>query len=145
VRLAEIMSSPVATVAPGVSVARVAQRMREENVHHMVVVEHGEVIGVISSGELAVERDPELPVRQRITGPPVIATPRTSVKDAANRLRGRGVGCIAVVEDDRLVGVVTIADLLELLGRGAIRPSPRAERWTLKARGPRKTRQKAVR
>jgi len=144
-RLAEIMSSPAATVPPSETVARAAQRMREENVHHMVVIEHGEVIGVVSSGDLEDATDPERPVGERITGPPVIGSPRTPVKDAANLIRGRGIGCIAVVDGHKLVGVVTIADLLELLGRGAIRPSPRGERWTLKARGPRKKRQKAVR
>ena len=44
------------------------------------------------------------------------------------------------MERGRPVGMVTIADLLELVGRGATRPVAESTRWTLKARGPRRAR-----
>ena len=44
--------------------------------------------------------------------------PEATVRQAANRLRGRGVGCLAVMDDGRLRGIVTTQDLLELIGRG---------------------------
>ena len=68
----------------------------------------------------------------------VTVEPTTTVRQAANLMRGRYLGCLPVVDGGKLVGMVTTSDLLELLGRGAIAPSPRAERWTLKGRGPRK-------
>ena len=36
-------------------------------------------------------------------------------------MRGRFVGCLPVIEDDHLIGVVTVADLLAVLGRGVDR------------------------
>jgi hypothetical protein len=51
--------------------------------------------------------------------------------------RGRSICCLPVVEKDRLVGIVTTTDLLDLIGRGAERPIPKTRRWVLKDRGPR--------
>jgi CBS domain-containing protein len=65
---------------------------------------------------------------------------RDSVRVAANRMRGRTVGCLPVVDGGRVVGIVTTADLLELIGRGVERPIARSTRWTLAGRGPRKRR-----
>jgi acetoin utilization protein AcuB len=69
----------------------------------------------------------------------VTVGPLTSVKQAANLMRGRSIGCLPVVEEgprNRLVGIVTVFDLLELLGRGIDRPAP-GKRVNLKTRGPR--------
>ena len=52
-------------------------------------------------------------------------------------MRGNGIGCLAVVAEDKPVGIVTITDLLELVGRGAERPIERSTRPTLSKRGPR--------
>ena len=47
------------------------------------------------------------------------------------------IGCVPVLDRDRLVGIVTTTDVLDLVGRGAERPVDQAKRWTLKHRGPR--------
>jgi CBS domain-containing protein len=41
-------------------------------------------------------------------------------------MRGRSIGCVPVVDRDRLVGIVTVSDLLEVLGRGIERPGRKA-------------------
>jgi CBS domain-containing protein len=46
-------------------------------------------------------------------------------RDAANRPRGHVVGCLPMMEEDRLVGIVTISDVLETLGRGDAPPRGR--------------------
>jgi acetoin utilization protein AcuB len=69
----------------------------------------------------------------------VTVGPEASVKQAANLMRGRTIGCLPVVEEgprNRLVGIVTVSDLLELLGRGIDRPAP-GKRVNLRTRGPR--------
>ena len=54
----------------------------------------------------------------------VVAVDRnTTVRRAANLMRGRTIGCLPVVERGRLVGILTVSDLLELLGRGVDRPA----------------------
>jgi CBS domain-containing protein len=47
-------------------------------------------------------------------------------------MRGQTLGCLLVVEDGRVVGIVTTTDLLDQLGRGATRPTVRTERPPLR-------------
>jgi CBS-domain-containing membrane protein len=50
------------------------------------------------------------------------------MKEAANLLRGRSIGCLPILEKRRLVGIVTTTDLLELVGEVTRRASTDA-RW----------------
>ena len=53
-----------------------------------------------------------------MTAPAVTVEPTTTVRQAANVMRGRSIGCLVVVESGRAIGIVTVSDLLELVGRG---------------------------
>lgn len=55
----------------------------------------------------------------------VTTTPTTLVKDAAVVLAGQGITLLPVLEDDRLVGVLTEVDVL----RRRIPPDPRRRAW----------------
>ena len=70
----------------------------------------------------------------------VTVEPTTTVRKAANLMRGRSIRCVVVTERGRVVGIVTVTDLLELLGRGSDRPVTTATRWTLKHRTPHRKR-----
>ena len=70
----------------------------------------------------------------------VTAPADATIRQAANLMRGRGIGCLAVVADEKPVGIVTITDLLELIGRGVERPIERSTRWTLHRAAARATR-----
>ena len=71
-----------------------------------------------------------------MTAPVVTVTPTTTVRRAANLMRGRSIGCLVVTDRGRIAGIVTVADLLELLGRGADRSVQTPKRWTLRHRVP---------
>jgi CBS domain-containing protein len=139
-RLQDIMSAPIETIAAETSVGEARTRMKREGIHHLVISRGKRLIGVISARDLAASAATD-PVGSLVTGKPVTATPRTTVREAANLLRGRNIGCLPVIDEPgEIVGMVTVSDLLELLGKGAERPTPQGTRWTLKARGPRKSR-----
>ena len=50
--VADIMSSPVTCVGPRESVARCMATMTERHIRHLPVVEDGQVIGIVSIGDL---------------------------------------------------------------------------------------------
>ena len=130
-RLFEIMSSPVSTVAPDESLERAYSLMKLEKTHHVVVVERGNIVGLLASRKNGAKGT----VADAMTTDIVTAGPKTTVREAANLMRGRYLGCLPVVDGKKLVGIVTISDLLELLGRGAISPSPRGQRAVMIGRG----------
>jgi len=47
------------------------------------------------------------------------------------------MGCLPVLEDGKLVGIVTTTALLELIGNGSERPAPRTRRRILEETAPR--------
>ena len=140
-KLADIMTTRVEKAHPEEPAARAWERMRQRRIRHLVVVEGGQVAGILSDRDLGGLRGAALregrTVGELMTSQVVTARRNTTVKQAANLLRGHTVGCLPVVEDGKLQGIVTVSDLLELVGRGLERPVPKARRWTLKHRGQR--------
>lgn len=57
--LGDVCSRDLATVAPTDSVDTAVQMMREKALRRLPVVENGEPVGIVSIGDLAMERDPK--------------------------------------------------------------------------------------
>lgn len=132
-KILDIMSSNVETIGPYESAEQAWQRMVSAKIHHLVVMENREVVGVISQRDLggrkgeAIRRN--LQVRDLMTADPIIAQPEMTLKEAMNELRGYSIGCIPVLQNrEKLVGIVTLTDLLERIGRGLERGALRVER-----------------
>ena len=124
------MSVEVMRVGPDELVEAAWRTMRRHRIRHLAVAEDGDVVGVVSDRDLG-GKETALPrhrtVRDVMTTAPVTAPPDTTLRQAANLMRGRTIGSLLVVEDGKLVGVVTTTDLLNVLGRGATRPTVRTE------------------
>jgi CBS domain-containing protein len=60
-----------------------------------------------------------------MTRDPLTVAPTTPLREAAAILQGSKLGCLPVVEDGRLVGIVTRADLLGVLVRLLASVTPR--------------------
>jgi CBS domain-containing protein len=147
-RVAEIMSTHVRTVGPADSAVVAWDRMRLHRIHHLVVVRDTEILGVITDRDLGGRRGREVregrSVRDLMTPAVTTASPDTTIRDAANVMRGHGAGCLPVVDRGRLVGILTVWDLLELIGRGATRPTAKPPRWVMRDRGQRPHAQEVV-
>jgi acetoin utilization protein AcuB len=127
-RLSDIMSRPVAVIGETEPAELAHERMTAERVHHFVVVAGRSIVGILSERDLGGRRG-ESTRRGRLVGelmsPDVVtAGSHTTLRDAANLLRGHAIGCLPIVDDGRLVGIITVSDLLEVLGRGAQAPEP---------------------
>ncbi len=132
-RLEEVMSENVETIAESRPADEAWELMRLRGIHHLVVTGPGGVIGVLSARDLGGRRGESLRdgklVADVMTPYVVTADPRAPVRSAANLLRGRSIGCLPIVDKrNKLVGIVTITDLLELVGRGLERPVATTER-----------------
>jgi acetoin utilization protein AcuB len=95
--------------------------MSFHRIHHLVVLDGKWIAGVVSSRDLKGAGD-DTPIEEVMNPIAVVAHPETKLREAANLLRGHIIGCLPVVEGSKLVGIVTITDLLTLIGKGAERP-----------------------
>lgn len=147
-RLQEIMTSPVETMQIDQPAEDAFQRMKANRIHHVVIMEGRQVVGVLSDRDLGSTRGASVRAGKTVgdlMGSPVVtAETRTTVREAANKLRGRVIGCLPVMSGKQLVGIVTISDLLDLIGRGVEKPVATKTRRILDKRGPRQ-KQRAAR
>ena len=147
-RVQDVMTRNVKTVSAATTADEAWTLMRMKRIHHLVVLEGRDIAGVISDRDLGgphggTMRDTRL-VSELMTENVVTIEPETPVRKAANLLRGRSIGCVVVAREGRVVGIVTTADLLELIGRGIERPVAETQRHTLHHRAPHRKRHQAA-
>lgn len=138
-RLQDIMNKKVERVSPKTSADRAWDKMQMREIHHLVVMENGRVIGVVSQRDLGGRRGASVrrgrTVADLMTPHAVTAKSDATVKRAANLMRGHIIGCLPVVDEGKLKGIITVADLLDLWGRGGLdRTATRAERAKIRHR-----------
>lgn len=132
-RVYDVMSKAVETVSPSVHATQARARMRNKNIHHLVVTEGSELQGIVSARDLG---GPKLPnvlgkwtVGDLMTSPVITVTTRTLVKRAATLMKGRSIGSLVVTSvNGKVAGIVTVADLLEQLAKKPEHKSNRGKR-----------------
>ena len=134
------MTREVVTLAPETTAAEALKLCRERGIRHLPIVEGDELVGMVSDRDLR-SATPALgdPARaaalDRIVVSDVMARdvatarPDDPIEMAANAMRERGIGSLPVVEDGRLVGIITSSDVMDALVQlvGAHEPGSRLE------------------
>ncbi len=122
-RLKDLMIQDVEIIRPGESAETAWNRMNLSGIRHLVVMnERNSIVGVISDRDLGGSNGEQVRYGRRVddlmTTDIVTANPDTTVKDAANLLRGYAISCLPVLNDNgKLIGIVTVTDLLEVVGQ----------------------------
>src|SRR4051794_29837731 len=117
--VAEVMSAPPVTAAPSELISEAAARMRDRGVGSVIVVDDERPIGILTERDLvrfgAAGADAGgTKVSEWMTGDPDCVAPDLLVQDAFASLATHGYRHIPVVDGDRLVGVVSMRDLMKL-------------------------------
>ncbi|MBE2235955.1 MAG: CBS domain-containing protein [Anaerolinea sp.] len=128
--VAEIMTTDVVVVEPQNSIATAIRLMRLGQMRRLPVVENGVVVGIITSGDLrritglaSVLKDPSqdnflwhhIPVANAMSHDPIVLPPDAPISSAARLLVEQKIGGLPIVQEGRLVGIITASDLLESL------------------------------
>ena len=139
-RIFDVMSRDVVSIKPDADVGAAREALRRDEIDHLVVLEGKKVVGIVSDKDLASAQEVRT-VRSAMTRGVVTIAPSATLRKAASVMLGRSIGCLPVVEDGRLVGIVTTSDLLSALAKGEVHPTSSPERaTTLRKRGVRKPR-----
>ncbi len=120
-----LMSTDLFTVRPDDLIEMVARVMEWKDVRHVPVEDgEGRLVGIVSHRSLLhmlADGQPGgrelVAVRQIMNPDPVSVAPTTPVPEAVELMRSRRIGSLPVVEDGRLVGIVTVYDFLESAAR----------------------------
>jgi CBS domain-containing protein len=114
----DVMRTDVVTAGPDAAVASLTEIMRDENVGSVVVVENDTPVGLVTDRDLALRAVNSLSgttARDVMTPDPITVAADTSVFEATALVGDVGVRRLPVTEEGRLVGIVTLDDLVRLL------------------------------
>lgn len=105
--------------------------MNMEMVRHVPVIDHQQkLVGLVTHRDLLrasvstfSDLDPEekqelyhhIPIRDIMTDDVLTATPETSISEAAQIMEENKVGCLPIMQGEKLVGILTEADFLHLI------------------------------
>ena len=113
----EIMTHDPRTVDAGASVTDAAREMREGDIGDVIVVQEGQVNGIVTDRDIVIRaiaegRDPDSTrVSEVVTSDPIALAPQQSVDEAVQAMREHDVRRLPVVKDGRPVGIVSLGDL----------------------------------
>ena len=112
----DVMTPNPCSVSPDDSVQTTARIMRDEDTGAVPVVQDGRPVGIVTDRDIvvrAVANDGQLsrPVGEIVSEQVVSASPDMSTREAAELMGEHQIRRLAVVEDERLVGIVSIGDL----------------------------------
>jgi acetoin utilization protein AcuB len=132
------MTREVVALSPGTTADEALALCREKRIRHLPVLEEGRLAGIVSDRDLRsaapalgdpgrVEALQNLQISDVMTREVVITHPDDPIEEAANRMREKRIGCLPVVEDGDLVGILTSSDVMEALVQltGAHEPGSR--------------------
>jgi CBS domain-containing protein len=138
-KVRELMTKDVVSVRPDTPLREAAALLVEHKISGVPVTRGNEVVGVLSEADIVAKAaggtehggllswlfDPE-PREQRIdartageamSSPPITITARRPVHEAARRMMNEGVNRLPVIEDGKLVGILTRADIVRAFTR----------------------------
>jgi CBS domain-containing protein len=111
----DVMTTNPRTVSPQDTIQSAARIMRDEDTGAVPVVDNGRPVGIVTDRDIVVravaDGQPNRPIREVVTSAVVTATPDMSTRDAAQLMSEHQIRRLPVVENDRLVGIVSLGDL----------------------------------
>jgi acetoin utilization protein AcuB len=112
----QIMSTKIVTISPGRQVGQALKLMQKHQIRHLPVMERDRMVGWITSRDLRevllASMLEEIKVGDVMVQAPLSVSPDTDVEEAARLIHEHKIGGMPVVEGDRLMGVLTMHDLI---------------------------------
>jgi CBS domain-containing protein len=130
-KVRDVMVAEVVTAKSTWPIRQAWEILREGSMHCLPVSNGERLIGIITDRDLRIlatassvalsEKDyhqflmDTMSVEEAMTPDPHTVTPETDLKEAASIILEMKIGGLPVVEDDKLVGIITETDLVRVL------------------------------
>jgi len=108
----------VHSIAPDATVYEALEKMAETNIGALVVMDGPELVGIFSERDyarkviLSGRSSKELQVHEIMSSPAVTVNPKATIDECMHRMTDKRCRHLPVVEEGRVVGLVSIGDLV---------------------------------
>src|SRR5512137_368846 len=129
----KLMAKKLVTIPPGTSILKAMEVMRKNSIRHLPVVDGEKFIGFLTEGDLRqaslLSMIDKISIADVMIKNPVSISPEESVEEAARLIFKHKIGGLPVIQKHRLVGILTIVDILKAFVEmmGLLRPSSRID------------------
>jgi CBS domain-containing protein len=133
-KVEDIMSTSLRVTAPDCPISTVSHDMTKYRFRRLPVVSDDVLYGIVTATDLMgylgnrdvfsrlttgnISEVMALPIRTLINGSLSTTTPDRSINEAAREMLEKNIGALPVIEDSRLIGLVTEFDLVRAFARG---------------------------
>jgi PAS domain S-box-containing protein len=121
IKVDQVMSRDVTTIAPHETVASAAIMMSEKNISCIVVVDAEKVVGILTETDLLKKTVIEVKDNRKITVAEIMSSPvqtgtsDMSLLEAGDFIAAKHIKRLPIVDDQKLVGIVTQTDLTKVI------------------------------
>ena len=139
IRINDVMSSPVETAPPDATATAAAATCQEENIGSLVVVDEGEIVGIVTSDDfmrvLRGDSDPRTRRLAEFMSTDVVTVDASAtVVEAVERMVDNDIARLVVLDDEALAGLVSTDDIVhhvpQVLQRSEFdRPNEQSHRY----------------
>ena len=114
----EIMSNSVVSVDSSVTATDAAKMMEDADVGAIAVLENGSPVGIVTDRDFAIKIAAhsyplDTPIRRMMSSPLISIDPNSDLWTASDLMSSRNVRKLPVIDDDRIVGIITSSDLVK--------------------------------
>lgn len=114
----DIMTKPVISVDSSATAHDAAKMMEESKIGAIVVFENNLPVGIITDRDFAIKITAhaypiDTPVRRIMSSPLVTITSDSPFWVGANLMNSRKIRRLVVIDDEQVVGIITITDLVD--------------------------------
>ena len=114
----EIMNNSVVSVDSSVTANDAAKMMEDSAVGAIIVFENASPIGIITDRDFAIKITAhaypiDTPVRRIMSSPLISIDSETDLWTASDLMSTRNVRKLPVIDDDKVIGIVTSSDLVK--------------------------------
>lgn len=133
-RVRQLMTAKPITVNPETPMLQARQRMAEERIRHLVVVDGARVVGIVTDRDIRLNLPSpatslsvwelnyllaQLTVGGVMSATVIVVDPERPVAEAARIMMDHKIGALPVVEEGRLVGIITESDFVRAMAGSA--------------------------
>ena len=113
--VARRMSRNPVTIGPDAFLTEAKEKMQVGNFRRLPVLRDGSLVGIITDRDLRTHNEhlSEMQVNTAMRAPVLTVSPSATVEEAAQILLKHQIGGLPVVEENRLVGIITTSDIMK--------------------------------